>query len=277
MPALKGWWQLMRRYILLTLLGSTLYAQQMVPGTADSPAPSAQPAIHSAATPVPVVQATSPKPAKSSTSIVRQVLPHPYVYGGLGLMGGGYAPLAALGGVGVRIDATHLIFDASAAYDNGHKTNDGDQPNSKGHDRSLAGSAYYRLSSGWFFGAGYGWSQLSTTNYTKGGSRPRFGGGKDFFAHEDCPLAECAVTFSARLQVDWLMAGTDWQNGSHGPLISFYIPSPAAKGHLFWRQSVGIYRFHDSVTAPSDPVLTKEQMSQHSADSFAEMTLMYRF
>lgn len=64
-------------------------------------------------------------------------------------------------------------------------TNDGDQPNSKGHDRYLDADVYFRLpgqpSSGTCFaGGGYRWNRLSTTNYIKIGSRPQFDGAHDF-------------------------------------------------------------------------------------------------
>jgi hypothetical protein len=204
-------------------------------------------------------------------------IPHPFVFAGPEGMGGGYAPFALLGGAGLRIDGTHFILDTSASYDNGHKTNDGTQPNPKGHDRGLAGSAYYRLASGWFLGAGARWSELSTTNYTKGAWRPTFGGGKDFFYNSHCASEKCGSDFSMRLSADYVLTGTDWQNGSQGPLITVYIPSPAAKGHLFWRESVGIYRFHDTVTNRSDAALTRLQMGNRSFNSFAEFTVMYRF
>lgn len=203
-------------------------------------------------------------------------LPRPYVFLGPELMGGGYAPLAMEGGVGVRVEAEHLTVDANATYDNGHKTYDGTQPNPKGHDRGLDGSLYYRLSSGWAFGGGYTWGQLSTTNYTKSGARPKFGGYKDFLTN-NCEENGCRHDFSMRLGVDYLTAGTDKENGSHGVAISFYLPSPHAKRHLFWREMIGIYRFHDTVTDPMNAFLTRQQLGNRYSDCFVEFTVMYRF
>jgi hypothetical protein len=203
-------------------------------------------------------------------------MPRPYVFLGPELMGGGYAPLAMEAGVGFRIEAEHLTLDANGTYDNGHKTYDGTQPNPKGHDRGLDGSLYYRLSSGWAFGGGYIWGQLSTTNYTKQGSRPKLGIYKDYLANS-CQEDGCRHDFSMRIGVDYLTAGTDKENGSHGAAISLFIPSLHANRHLFYREVLGIYRFHDTVTDPTNTFLTREQVSNRSFDSFLELTVMYRF
>jgi len=203
-------------------------------------------------------------------------LPHPYVFAGPEGMGSGYAPFALIGGAGFRIDSRYLIVDANGWYDNGHKASDNDQPNPGGHDRGLVGSAYLRIPSGWFFGGGVRWSQLSTTNYTKAGSRPTFGGGKDLFLNQ-CEGSGCRHGYTMRVTVDYVLPGADWENGSQGPLISFWEPSPYAKRHIFFRANLGIYRFHDTVTNRADPILTKEEMSNHAFDSFCELTLVYRF
>jgi hypothetical protein len=207
-----------------------------------------------------------------------QFLPRPFVYAGPGFMPGGYAPLAALGGVGLRIDARRLLMNFEGSYDNGHKVNDNDQPNPKGHDRGLAGSVYYRLSSGWFLGAGGRWSQLSTTKYTKTGARPTFGGGKDYFHRLNCDGDdESCVHFSMRISVDYVLKGNDYINGSQGPLVTFYMPSPSAKGHFFFRQTLGIYTFYTTVTEPNNAYLTRLQMNDRHAETVGEMTFMYRF
>ena len=204
------------------------------------------------------------------------LIPRPFLYAGGELMGGGYAPLAWEGGGGLRIDSRHFLASAEGRYDNGRKTNDNDQPNPNGHDRGLAGAAYFRLSSGWFLGTGARWSQLSTTNYAKSGWRPTFGGGKDYF-HKTCALENCVGDFSMRIGVDYLLPGADHTNALQGPLLSVYMPSPAAKGHLFFRQTMGIYEFHETITEPSNLTLTRQQIGDRSVTSFYELTLMYRF
>jgi hypothetical protein len=223
-------------------------------------------------------QAVSQKSAAEESDLQpsRSLIPRPFFYAGAGLMGGGYAPLAWEGGGGLRIDSRHFLAFAEGSYDNGHKTNDDDQPNPKGHDRELAAATYFRFSSGWFAGMGARWSQLSTTNYTKGGWRPTFGGGKDYF-HKKCAIEDCISDFSMRLGVDYVLPGTDHSNAVQGPLVSVYFPSPSAKGHIFFRETLGIYEFHETVTEPSNLTLTSQQIGQRSVTSFGELTLMYRF
>ena len=204
------------------------------------------------------------------------LFPRPYAYAGLGLMGGGYSPLAAEAGAGLRIDSRRVLAWAEGSYDNGRKTDDNDQPNPKGHDRGLSGSAYFRFSSGWFAGAGARWSQLSTTNYTKSAWRPTLGGGRDYF-HKKCALEDCISDFSMRLGADYVLPGADHANALQGPLLNFYMPSPSTRGHIFFRQTIGVYEFHETVTEPSNLALTKLQTSQRSVTSFVELTLMYRF
>jgi hypothetical protein len=43
-------------------------------------------------------------------------------------------------------------------------------------------------------------------------------------------------------------------------VLSFYLPSPALAGHLYWREAVGIYTVHETVTS-TDPALTVLQES----------------
>jgi hypothetical protein len=59
----------------------------------------------------------------SDSSFPKVAWPRPFIYG-LGLNGGGYAPMSGKVGTELRIDQEHLIWAASAAYDNSHKSND---------------------------------------------------------------------------------------------------------------------------------------------------------
>ncbi len=206
-------------------------------------------------------------------------VPHPYVMIGPSLMGGGYAVLAYRAETGFYIENRQCVMKGIASYDNGHMVNDADQPNPKSHDRSLESAIYFRppiafLSGHWFIGGGFRWSQLSTTNYTKDGSRPQFGGGYDL-ATRACP--GCRREFSMRIALDWITAGSDWENGSHGPQIAFSIPSLREQRHWFWQQRLGIYRFHDTVTDRGNLSLTREEQSQKHFDSFLDFGIIYRF
>jgi hypothetical protein len=206
------------------------------------------------------------------------LIPRPYIFGGPALMGGGYAPLALEAGAGIRIDSEHFLLDASAMYDNGRKANDNHQPNPKGHDRSLDATMYYRFSSGWSFGGGASWSQLSTTEYTKSSWHPKFGGKRDFFV-KNCMAENCQGEFTMRIGADAFFGGNNRDNGTKGVLLTLYIPSPSLKGHFFFREKVGIYRFHDTVTTTPeiDRNVFNRQMSNHHFDSYMQATIMYRF
>jgi hypothetical protein len=192
--------------------------------------------------------------------------PHPYLFGGLQLQGGGYAPTAWTGGVGVNVELKHLVFDSSASYATAHKTNDNTINNYSGHQRGLVGDAFYRFNK-IYVGGGASWSQLSTTNYTKQSWHPKFGMGRDWLRE----------TFSMRGQVMYVLPGSDHLNGVQGPEISVWLPSPATAHHVFWRQTIGIYAFHDTVTDPSDKALTAEQIGNRSLSGYVSFNLMYRF
>jgi hypothetical protein len=211
--------------------------------------------------------------------LLTRPIPHPYVLVGPSLMGGGYATFAYRLEGGLDIESSRWIMLAVGAYDNGRQVRDGDQPNPKGHDRYLDSSIYFRPA--WqpfpgqaFVGCGWRWNQLSTTNYTKTANRPQVGGGYDL-ALRSC--SGCRRDFSMRISVDWVMVGNDWQNGSHGPAIAFSLPTPREKRHWFYQQRVGVFRFHDTVTDPTNVVLTRLQRADRSLAAYVESGIMYRF
>jgi len=192
--------------------------------------------------------------------------PHPYLVGGLQLQGGGYAPTAWAGAVGVNVELKHLVLDSSASYAAAHKVNDNTINNHSGHQRGLDGNAFYRFNK-LYLGGGASWSQLSTTNYTKQSWHPAIGVGHDWLREG----------FSMRGQVLYVLPGDDHLNGTQGPEFSLWLPSPAAAHHVFWRQTIGIYAFHETVTDPSDKVLTAEQVGSRSVTGYVSFNLMYRF
>jgi hypothetical protein len=221
------------------------------------------------------------KPSKNNDlreDWLKNPIPHPFLYAGPSIMGGGYAVWAYRVEGGIDVESTHFIGRALGAYDDGHKVDDGDQPNPKGHDRYLDTAVYYRLDSGrfqrFYFGGGYTWSQLSTTNYTKGGGRYQLGGGYDVFTRN---CEECRRDFSMRVNTDWITAGNDRQNGSHGPEVTLTFPSPIEKRHWFWVEAIGVFGFHQSVTEPTNLPLVQFQTSQKSIDAYGDFGVIYRF
>lgn len=80
-----------------------------------------------------------------------------------------------------------------------------------------------------------------------------------------------------RLQVDWVMTGHDWQNGSHGPNITMFLPSPRERRHLFYRQSVSIYQFHATVTDRSNRSLVHSEQADRAFSCYADFGILYRF
>jgi hypothetical protein len=206
-------------------------------------------------------------------------MPHPYFFfGPSSSVGEGYARVVGRAEGGIDMESAHAIFRALGAYDTGTKINDNDQPNPNGHDRYLEGAAYYRAArgwfAGWFAGAGLRWNQLSTTGYSKGGTRPEIGGGYDLMLRA---CKECRRDFSMRVNLDWVLAGTDWQNGSHGAVVTVTLPTPREKRHWFLRNCLSAYRFHTTVTEPQNLALTHSQRTQQGFAGGDEMGVVYRF
>lgn len=223
-----------------------------------------------------------PETATSDTEVdpfMTGLTPHPYVIVGPSLMGAGYAPVAYRVEGGLNVESARWRMSASAAYDNGRQVSDGDQPNPKGHDRYLDSGIYFRpawspFSGRWSVGFGWRGNQLSTTNYTKTANRPQIGGAFDIAHH---PCAGCPRDSSMRFALDWVMAGNDWQNGSHGPDITISLPSPRERRHWFYQQRVGIYRFHATVTDRSNRLLVQSEQADRAFACYADFGILYRF
>ena len=218
----------------------------------------------------------------------QEKLPHPYVDAGVGLMPAGYASFAIRAGGGFMFDRPHIVFDSYAGYDNGHKVDDNTPNNYKGHDRFLRGFLGYKQGP-WYAGVGARWSQLSTSNYSKGGSalasgswHPEIGGGRDW----DNPKSPLFM----RTQVLWMFREqrevTDYPgkspcvgcgSGSEGADITLWFPSPARKGHWFCKMNFVLFGYHDSITDPKNIQLTRTQVAnKHFTDS-TELTVGFRF
>jgi len=221
----------------------------------------------------------TPTSAPAVEPFITKRTPHPYLFWGPSLMGAGYSTLAYRVEGGLNVESTHYLMSASAAYDNGHQVNDGDQPNPKGHDRYLDSGIYFRPAQSpflgkVFLGIGWRWNQLSTTNYAKTANRPQIGGGFDIAHH---PCSGCRRDFSMRFALDWVMTGHDWQDGSHGPDITIFLPSPRERRHWFYRQRFAIYRAHATVTDRSNLSLAQSEQGQRAFACYADLGVLYRF
>ena len=214
--------------------------------------------------------------------------PRPYLAGSANLMPPGYAPFAFGFGGGLMLDQPHFLFDSFLGYDRGHKENDGTNDNYGGHDRFARGFAAYKFSSfsHMFVGAGARWSQLSTTNYVKGapifavgGWHPELGVGWELGM---IARLQTLYMFHPSREVTYYpnQASCDGcGNGSQGLDFSLIFPSPTSPNHrhIFWRMNVVLFKFHDTFTDPSDPVLTREQAGQGHWGDLTEFILLYRF
>ena len=203
----------------------------------------------------------------AETSVSTSWTPHPIVFSGPSFVGNGYQPLALSGGTGLLLNSSHLLSDVEARYMNARKTNDNTVNNKKGHERYLQGRLFYRYRHGLYFGGGAQWSETSTTNYTKKGWRPTFGLGGDHFGDG----------VSMRWQALYVLPGTDHSNALQGPEFQLWLPSPVSRKHFFYRQTLGIYEFHTTITDPTDAALTAQQTADKHSAAFLDFTFGWRF
>ena len=192
--------------------------------------------------------------------------PHPYVIGSLSFNGSGYSPLSEILGAGISVDLHRMVAEAELSYDNVRKTNDNTGYNPKGRERGAQSRVFYKLNNDLYFGVGAQWSQLSTSHYSKQAWRPTVGLGKDFLRE----------THSLRVQAMYITAGTDRANGVQGPEVNITYPSPATSGHLFWRTTWSVYRFHTTDTF-SDPATSALQRADHHFTGGTASGLIWRF
>ena len=194
-------------------------------------------------------------------------MPHPIVFAGPSLVGNGYQNLALNGGAGFLMNAPHLLSDVEARYMNARKTDDNTINNISGHERYLQGRIFYRYRRGLYFGGGVQWSETSTTNYTKKSWRPTAGIGGDHFGDG----------YSMRWQTLYVLPGTDRVNALQGPEFQLWFPSPASHKHFFYRQTLGIYEFHTTITDPTNAALTAQQTRDRQSAAFLDFTFGWRF
>ena len=193
-------------------------------------------------------------------------IPHPIFFSGPSMVGNGYQAVAEHFGGGFLLNSSKISGDFESRYMNARKTDDNTVNNRKGHERYLQGRLFYKMRRGLYLGGGAQWSETSTTNYAKKAWRPTFGMGGDHFGDG----------YSLRWQALYILPGTDKSNGLQGPELQLWLPSPASRSHFFYRQTLGLYEFHQTVTDPSDPQLTARQLSNRSAGSFLDFAFGWR-
>lgn len=199
-------------------------------------------------------------------------LPHPYVSAGVSLMPNGYSPVAFRAQGGIYEDYKHLVSDMYVAIDNGKKTNDGTENNIHGHDDYASAFLAYRPKSNDYFGFGPRWSELITSNYTKGTNlfqavrtgdfRVQAVYGRDFGGTYN------GKPWAIRGQVNYVFppfhesiaypASSTAQtrvcsgcgNGVQGVEFTGFFQSPKTSKHWSFVEVLGIYEFHDTYTIP---------------------------
>jgi len=229
-------------------------------------------------------------------NVLPSYVPQPYVAIGGSLMPNGYSPFAFRGQAGVYEDYKHLVSDIFIAIDNGKKTNDGTLNNIKGHDDYANAFLAYRPGTNTYYGFGPRWSQLVTSNYTKGTNLFQSVRSGDFRVQAVAGHDWLRSNFSMRGQVNYVFPPfhesvaypasstsppsvcSGCGNGVQGPELTVMFPSPSlAKKHWFFRETLGIYEFHTTITEPSNLPLTQQQDSSRHAMATADFTVMYRF
>jgi len=244
----------------ILMLGRCAAAQQVFPAayvtpatsTADNPAVAAAPVENAALSPTQGNSNSASGPSSNTGSF----WPRPYAYGGLALNQGGYSAEAGTIRGGLNVETLHFIALAEAGVENAAKQDSG-----TGSEVGVRARSFYRTRQGWYFGGGAQWSALSTVAYSKQAWRPAFGGGKDIGRE----------SFSMRAQVLYVLPGSDHLNAVQGPEISLWLPSPASRSHFFYRQTIGLYEFHQTAV-PGNP-----GTSDRFTSSFMEFTAMCRF
>jgi hypothetical protein len=195
--------------------------------------------------------------------------PRPEIYANLYLNGEGYAIFSQSITGGVSIESRHLMLEGTATYDNSHKANDGTGNNPKGHIRTLDANAYYRLPNYWFVGSAGGWSQLSTTNYKKGGFNFELGVGTDYVFKDESGSMRAIISYGPPL--------LDKVNGSQSIAYEVMIPSPLSQHHVIFTMASTVLFFHTTITEPTNAALTALQKSHRFVGDTSSFGLLFRF
>ena len=227
--------------------------------------------------------------------------PQPYIEGGLSLMPGGYSSVAFRVQGGLYENWKHIVADVYVARDNGKKTNDGTLNNITGHDNYASAFIAYRPKTNTYYGFGPRWSELVTTNYTKGTNIFQAVRDGDFRVQAVAGHDWYRPTFNMRGQVNYIfppfhesvaypsatVSGKTFVcqgcgNGLQGPEFHLYMPSPEYSKHFYAEFVYGIYEFHTTVTEPCpgplcNPADFEAQRNSRHVTETVDFKIAYRF
>jgi len=193
--------------------------------------------------------------------------PHPYIWAGADLNGGGgYQPLSYIVGGGFQNESHWGFFFVEGMFDGSKKVNDNTGQNSGYTERAhMFGGFKYK---DWMYGTGISYSLLHTSLYSKDAWHPRLGLGKDLdFMSTDC-----------RLYAEYVFPGTDTLNAVQGVEFSVFWPSIRDRSrHLFFRERFAAYEFHQTFTDIKNNQIRIQQQNNRSVFNELQLTVMYRF
>jgi hypothetical protein len=195
--------------------------------------------------------------------------PRAVIYADLYLNGEGYAIFSQSITGGISIESRHLMLEGRGTYDNSHKANDGTGNNPKGHIRALDASAYYRLPNYLFVGPSGGWSQLSTTNYKKGGFNFELGVGTDYVFKDESSSMRAIISYGPPL--------LEKVNGSQSLSYQLMFPSPLSQHHVIITMASTVLFFHATISDPANAALTALQKSHRFVGDTSSFGLLFRF
>jgi hypothetical protein len=189
-------------------------------------------------------------------------LPKPYVEAGATAGSAGYG-VGAIGKLGVDTESKHFVSNVFVDYQTAGKTGN-TAPISAGHSRAAQGTAFYKFGN-WYAGAGAGWNETLTVDYSKYSWHPEVGGGRDFFGDgyswrfqamylrelNEYTRYPTLNTFTTPGGVGTYQAYTcKCASGVQGVDINAWLPSPAANHHFFAHVDMEPIFFHTTETDP---------------------------
>jgi len=181
----------------------------------------------------------------------------------MSLNGAGYEKSSWVVGGVIQMENRHWLADVGGNFDNAKKVND-NTGQSAGYTERFTGMVGVRVKPTWFIRASGTFSLLKTQVYEKQAWHPSLGVGHDFQKY-----------LKMRGQLLYTFPGTDAWNAVQGGQVVMTIPSPLSiDNHWFFKETVGIYTFHETVTNAEQAT---EQRKHRSTTAEVIFAIMYRF